>query len=524
MRRENAARGALHTMNRPRLTMLACGTLFCLLLRAPDLACGDAVPDPARGLYAIWSRPEITDGLPFLKGDQVRLQWSEVQPAADRYDFSSLDRQLQRVAKLGRWTTVQLNANRHPEFLYRLVPSVKGEQKKAETDQLLQYWHPAYVKAYTDLIAAFARAVKSSPDHSRVIGVRLNYNAIGTEFVIVRPEQRDPAHWSAPPGVTVAGAWTEEIAAGYRRQVVDTFRRNFNPEIRVLLRTGNPQYPGPDSEALDLLGTGNLGIFTTASEIEPRMPTMFIGDRPIFLDYCRTGKTVGYAESMAYATGKHGPMQDPRWCSPEQYNYWRLLSDLNLGFSMIGVYGADLARADQPEFRAAFDFAARYAGYHASPSVAPGAWVALREGGLRLKGDYTFLMRRLSGTKLKAERKVGPDDQRFGAWAHTLPAGGAVTFALDSDFARSLEGKKALLRVVYLDRGAGRFTIRASGKTFEQAVGDSGRWKTAQFDIDHAAITADGEIAHIALDTEGDLTLHMIEIARTPISLPGAGS
>jgi hypothetical protein len=283
----------------------------------------------------------------------------------------------------------------------------------------------------------------------------------------------------------------------------------------VLVRTGNPQYPGPDPEALRLLGTGNLGIFTTASEIEPRMPTMFVGDRPIFLDICRTGKAVGYAESMADATGRHGPAQDPRWCSPAQYNYWRLLSDLNLGFSMIGVYGSDLARADEPEFRAAFEFADRYAGYHASPSLAPGAWVALRDGGLRLKGDYSFLMRRLSDAAMKGARKAGPDDQRFGAWACTLPAGAAARFALDDDFARSLDGKPVLVRVVYLDQATGRFHARASGKTFEQPLGGSGRWKTAEFPIDRAAFAPAEENAPITVDADTDLTLHMIEVART---------
>jgi hypothetical protein len=244
------------------------------------------------------------------------------------------------------------------------------------------------------------------------------------------------------------------------------------------------------------------------------MPTMFDGDRPIFLDYCRSGKTVCYAESMADATGKHGPSQDPRWCSPEQYNYWRLLSDLNLGFSMMGVYGADLANAGKPEYRAAFDFAVRYAGYHASPRVSPGAWIALREGSGKLKGDYTFLMRRLPGAEMKPEQKIGPDDQRFGAWARTLAKGSQAKFALDSSFARSLSGRKAILRVIFLDRGAGIFTVHAAGRTFEPPLAASGRWRTAEFPIDRAAFVADPVGAHIVIQAADDLTLHMIEISR----------
>jgi hypothetical protein len=470
----------------------------------------EPIPAPNRGLYAIWAKSELSDKLTFVKGDQVRLQWSEVEPAEGRYDFSSLRTQLERVAKLNRATTVQLNTNRHPEFLLSKVPYHQGVLKRGETDKLFQYWHPAYAKAYTDLIAAFAREVKSSPYRKSVIGVRLNYNAIGTEFLIVRPEELDPAGWVVPAGATLAPVWTEEIATAYRRKILETFLRNFGPDVRVFLRSGNPTYPAPDMEALKLAENGTLGIFTTASEIEPRMPTMYNGDRPIFLDYCRTGKTVCYAESMADATGKHGPSQDPRWCPPEQYNYWRLLSDLNLGFSMIGVYGADLANFEKPEYKAAFDFAARYAGYHASPSVSPGAWIALREGGPKLKGDYSFLMRRLPGPEMKGEQKVGPDDQRFGAWARTLAKGAVAKFALDADFARSL-AKTSILRVIYLDRGAGTFTVTGAGKAFEQSLAGSGRWKTAEFQIGPGAWKSD---AGIVISTGADVTLHMIEVAR----------
>src|SRR5216684_3358815 len=161
---------------------------YALLLCLCRIARSEAVPDSNRGLYAIWTRPEISDRLPFLKGGQVVLQWEAVQPTVDRYDFSDLHRQLEAIAKLGRVTTVQLNANRQPQFLVNVVPSSKKTLTRAQdTRGTLQYWHPAYVKLYTDLIAAFAREVKSSPYRSNVMGVRMNYDAIGTEFLIVRP-------------------------------------------------------------------------------------------------------------------------------------------------------------------------------------------------------------------------------------------------------------------------------------------------------------------------------------------------
>lgn len=193
------------------------------------------------------------------------MQWESAQPSADRYDFTDLHRQLEAVATLGRYTTVQLNANRQPEWLFNKVPYYqKPLTKEQDKRGTLQYWHPAYVKLYTGLIAAFAREVKSSPYHSRIIGVRLNYDVIGTEFLIVPPDQRDPSKWTAPPGETPGPPWTEEISEAYRKTVVDTFFRNFSPEIRVLLRTGNPQYKSADPDILRLAGTGNVGFFTTA--------------------------------------------------------------------------------------------------------------------------------------------------------------------------------------------------------------------------------------------------------------------
>ena len=92
---------------------------------------------------------------------------------------------------------------------------------------------------------------------------------------------------------------------------------------------------------------------------------------------------------------------------------------------------------------------------------------------------------------MKPEQKVGPDDQRFGAWARTLAKGGEAKFALDPDFARSLAGKRATVHVIFLDRGAGSFTVRAAERKFEHALADSGRWQTAEFAIDRAGFTRD---------------------------------
>jgi hypothetical protein len=479
----------------------------------PTAFAAEAAPDPNRGLYAIWTRPGATDSLRFLKGGQVVLQWEQVEATEGQYDFSRLHSQLEAIAKLDRVTTVQLNANRWPRFLFTRVPHVT-EMLGKEQDRhgTLAYWHPAYVKAYAALIAEFARQVKSSPHRARLIGVRFNYNAIGTEYMTVPEEWRDPARWTLPEGVAPAAPWTEEAAFAYRKTVVDTFLRHFSPEIRIFLRSGGPNFL-PDAYTVELAASGKLGFFTTGAGMEPAL-NMLPRYEQVYLPYCRTGKTVCYSESVSDSDGNYGAGKIRHWSTSEQWNYWRLLGDLHFGFSMLGVYGADLARSDNPEYREAFEFAARYAGFHASPSVAPGAWIALRESTHPYKGDYTFLMRRLPGSQTRSEEKIGPDDQRFGAWARTLPAGTPLEFSLDDAFARSLAPGKPLLRVTYLDRGTGVFTVQAAGREFRVQLGDSGRWKSVQFDIARGQLTANAAGAHLSIRGERDVTLHMVEVLR----------
>jgi hypothetical protein len=476
-----------------------------LLVSAWALAApGEAVPDPNRGIYAIWTRTGAADSLTFLKGGQVRLQWAQVEPTQGHYDFSSMHLQLEKIAKLGRVTTVQVNANQLPGWLFTKVPYSKARMGDMQDRRgTIQYWHPVYLKAYTDMIAAFAREVKSSRYRSLVVGVRLSYNAIGTEWMLIPPEARDPKLWIAPPGVEPGPAWTEELSAAYRRKVIETYVANFNPDIRVFMRAGFPKYNEPDQESLRFAdrGEGKLGFFNTASSWEPNVSYMAKRYKTVYRPYCRSGKMICYAESVDFFQLYPKGTMDAH----AQWNYWRILSDLDLGFSMIGVYETDLQYSANPEFRAAYDFGARYAGYHASPSVAPGAWVALREGIRLFPGDYTFLMRRLPGAPMKPEQNIGPADQRFGAWAMTLAKGLEVKFELDPAFARSLQ--KAAVRVTYLDRGAGAFTLRTAGQEFQEKLTDTGRWKTAQFDASHSP-------SGIAITADTDLTLHMVEVAR----------
>jgi hypothetical protein len=502
-----------------RQARLHCAALALLLLShgfATGAHAATTTPDPDRGLYAIWfeKQPALLE-LPFVQGGQIVLQWAEVEPEPGKYDFSRMDAQLKEYHGKGKKATVQVNGNHRPRYLYERVAVLKEKVSPQVLDPqgTLQYWDPIYVRHYLDFLAAYGKHLRASPYRAAVLGVRLNFNAIGTEHVHVPPKFWDPKTWTpAPNGHRHDAPFTDRTADEYRRAVVGTYVKAFAPDIRIFVRNNSLQALPP--EIMKKFETGDLGLFHTSTDSEPR--SQDVAQRTeTFLRYCRTGKTVGYAESWMTAQGwpQGNNQREKLGQTPAQFNYWRLLQDLHCGISFIAVYGKDLARAQQePEFDAAFRFAARYAGYHASPAQSPGAWVALREGNL-LKGDYTFLMRRVPDPQAGADAvaNVGPRDQRYGAWARALLPGQQMRFALDPAFARSLKNQPCRLRVVYLDSGTKPLTVtwNAGEKPSRRVVTrqNTGRWQEAVL-----AVPAAGD--DIVLKADERCVLHLVEVQR----------
>ena len=155
-----------------------------------------------------------------------------------------------------------------------------------------------------------------------------------------------------------------------------------------------------------------------------------------------------------------------------------------MGVSSIAVYGEDLAvayacdapgegcrRHYQAEFDQAFRFAARYAGHHTDPGVcARGVdrvppkrqeLVAIRIQCARDRRYITLLNPEdtvaldarkdgvpapvMPNKTVAREYTIGPYNQRFGAWARSIPVGKTAELKLDSAFLANLtairEGK-----------------------------------------------------------------------------------
>jgi hypothetical protein len=509
--------------------LLASGGYRTALCATDTIAPASATPPAQRGLYAIWYErmPEVME-LPYITGAQVVAQWGELETTEGQYDFSTMEAQMKKLHDQHRPFTVQVNGNKKPAWLFERVPCLPeplGVQVR-DAQGTLMYWHPVFEQAYVNFLRAYAAFLKQSPYRASVLGVRQNFNAIGTEHWRVPNDKIALSQWRVPPGTKAGEPFTPALGKAYQTRVLEMFVKTFPPDIRVFVRN-NIEHDLRQSFEQDFKA-GRLCWFHTSSEMEPRKGCS--GQYEQFLADCRTGKTLAYAEPWASAWGDHGGKSDPRWCSPPQWNYWRLLCDLHCGVSFIACYANDLevarsgryragkdaaveAAQFKDEFDAAFRFAARYAGYHASPQISPGAWVAFREGDT-LTGDYTFLMHR-QPDHTREVKKSGPDDQRFGAWARLLPRDQTMQLVLDDTFAACLATQPAELRVTYLDRGTGSFDIQAAGQTFHAQCSDSGRWKTSAWKLSRQVFGKADSGAHISLRALGaDLTLHMVEIIR----------
>lgn len=496
---------------------------------------------PGSGLYAIWyGRDQAPLDLPFLAGGQAIAQWQAVEPEPGRYDFSSLDQQLQPLRERGFKATVQINGNNKPDYLFQQVPHVPERLSPQVQDKqgTLMFWHPAHAAAYQRLLRALGEYLKTTPYHDAVLGVRLNFNAFGTEHTALpKGKARQASAWITPPGVAPGSDWSAEAVQTYEALVFAAYVSQIAPHTRVFVRNGLPEDIAKEYQ--EDFASGRLSWFHTSSEVEPRAGSEWRYRR--FYADCRSGMTTAYAEPWASAWGYHGGAADDRACSPPQWNYWRLLFDLHNGVSFIALYADDLRVARDGTYRAsrkllhddtaagtdyrreftqAFEFAARYAGYHASPETSPGAWCAfrgndtIREANGRpdaarklafYTGDYTFLMER-QPDQSKPLGTTGPADQRYGAWARELAPGSTMVLQLDPAFATSLAGKPATVRLVCLN---GTGNLQFAGQTIPLQAMDGTRWQTAEFPV----ATWQGDTLRIAA-AQTPLILHLVEVVR----------
>ena len=505
-----------------------------------DMKNGDILKNiPARsewgspnGLFPVWFvNDEYIFNLPIVTGGQIMVQWKDCEKAKDVYNFDILDKLLKAYYDRKLYATLQINGNNHPDWMFNEIPYLSNIQLTSQVGDnkgTLMYWYPLYVSTYTKLLDAFAQYLKNSPYKKCINGIRFNLNAIGTEHTVpsksfdnkgVIIDARNSSNYTYPPlaDKSFTQYWTTTIFNQYEKTIFQKYASAISPFVRVFLR--NNLNDNIMSLAQTEFSAGRMGLFHTSSEPEPRASG---GEDKLstFTLNSRTPKTLSYAEPWTDPWGAHADgTEDPHFCSPQQWNYWRILCDLNVGISQIAMHGdywtycmGDPAPANKqfPEINAAvrrdemqkgINFAFKYVGQHNNPSTSPGAFVAFRKstenlsiknnpsfyGGTsfaiqKFTGDYTFLAAHLPDNSVGL-KLIGDSEQRYGAFARQVPAGGSMKMALHPMFAKAIYNKKLKIRVIYYDAGAENWSIMYGNYAFSVQNKGTKSWKVIEWNV-----------------------------------------
>src|SRR5688572_31058370 len=95
--------------------LAALGT--ALTLAAPAVAA-----EPPAGIYQVWGSDRAVER-PYVKGGQITLEWSQLEPARGRFAWGALDRELAYYRSIGKVATVQVNSTSgKPRWIWNADP------------------------------------------------------------------------------------------------------------------------------------------------------------------------------------------------------------------------------------------------------------------------------------------------------------------------------------------------------------------------------------------------------------------
>lgn len=477
------------------------------------------------GVYLIWGTDSEATTMPHVRGGQVNVKWSAVEPARGVFDWTELNKQLKVYSDAGRPATVQVNSELKPGWIYDYgIERCGTYTRNGATYDIPKYWDPTFHVLMQEMLESLAAQLRASPYRNAVLGVRASPNLIGTEPYLLTDAG------ASPTGACLADWTVAKANAAYERSMRLTYNAVM-PDIRPILRsnfflTVNPS-PAVRTE---LLGQDKAWMFGTNSD--PDKPVANV-DR-LYHQWVESGLTRAYYESKA-----------PSASHQLSWSYWRQLMDLGRGVSYVATYATELRQANpggaqSAEYQAVFDFTNRYAGLADKPAVSPGAWVAFRGGPGPTDDNYDMFMTQLNGDgtpgadattvavdSASGTNVIGPSDQRFGRFARrTDIASGksAIYLRVTPQYKETLV-YGSQVAVTYLDQGAGHVTVRwgpGSGDQQTFTKTGTGRWRRVVADVPAGAMVGGLETtADLVVSVSGgDTTFHMVEVERRANAVP----
>ena len=526
------------------LSLLMVVALLPMLTSPARVAADTGVYDPKSGIYltAVLER-SYYELMPFIKGSASRRYWREVNPAEGVFDFSGVEDDLRRAHERDQMMTVQIVGQQKPLWMLDKVPYLENIQVVPQVGEAhtMMYWYPAHAEYYRQLIEAFGEYLKNTPYKDNVLGVRFYLNAVGGEHTEIPEAYTALSNWTVPDGVDIArfglpqpyytGIWQESF-----KKIVDWHIEYIYPDVQIFMRTG-PQSEMIDEQYPDYFAEGKLSLYTNGGDPTGSNANVF----DMFKKFTKTGMTTSFSEPNGDFWGWH-TRRELAFCSAQQWFYWRLLNELHLGTSYIGLSPNDcnmlfdgtlsqaMQRGQYPDFvgqaeaLAALSFAKRYVGHHANPDGSPGGFVAFREAryypytGRYFSTPVTecdFLAESYDVSRTKAVMLAGDSQSRYGTWARKINSGESVTVNFNRDLTASMVGNTIYVNVYYLDDGD-PFTVKVGGGIVTITPSGSGVWKIAEIPVSGLNRASDGADVTVTAGTNGP-TLHMVEITRQPL-------
>ena len=394
-------------MKRQRILVLISFIGFALAARADK-------PDYP-GIWGIWGEPLSREGRPWYKGHGVTVDWRDIEPAENRFDWRKLDAAITAATSKDLYVMVMVYTGaKSPDWLYAAgVPRVTTD---FHGESHFPFYPDPHFKAYFKrMITRFAAHLDRelpAATRKKIIAVQCPVGASGDPH----PYKVEGEKGSGRVGAWGSGATRIEPAAwiAYQKEMFAHYYAAFARATPMIHCLFNSNY----DDALHAWALESFpGMWVKTARIGDRYQNNGeAGERsyqtnlPRLIRSFHQGRAVR-ARSEMDLTSMGWFTEAPRWNM-----YWTQLWGLHNGQDIHNQVHGDLQRE---EYYPSFDFYSRYAGYKDARD-SHGAWCALRDG-----LDYADTDRFPEATFGEIGR-AGENAQRYAAIARAMAPYGAA--------------------------------------------------------------------------------------------------
>jgi len=555
--------------------LIVCGYVahsFAAETNSPPASAPSFLATPENNPFGIWDymgkMPDLSR-TPHVRGKLIRASWSDLEPTQGQWDFKTLDADLKEAAdhKLNLILVVFSGSN-SPEWIYKQgVPAVRTTGVHgAQKDLYPYYLNENYKKFFRNMIVKVRQHVDQLPPVVRqhLLAVQAGFSSTGDYGpyhgdLIEKKYDIKKEDWMA---------YYKEMSTFYIQQYKDA-----QPPIRLLFNPSNDADKSADliewittNSPHALIKAGNTGhmyqINGEREQIEILRSQLFRKRGNDFLrvrsEFGEDAGSAGWREAPAwnmYALLQAGLytgldieciegekfLADPRYFPAfEFFNRYAGLKDPATcpgAFCALrdGLDSSDTKRFPESEFGPAklenadraVKIAKAYAKYGAMEGNPQGATISgIRSrsfGGINdvgwqiYTGNYEIFLRQLNTNETSVGYwRVGPKNQPYGRYARGFEhASGKdeMTFELDKAFFSINKDRNVQVRVVYFDKGAGKWALQYDDgkKAMEVQKKDTGKWQEVLIPLQDNSFS--GRLTLKNVDEEDDI-FEIVEVRR----------